>query len=123
MPRLGLRCQLRGTGMVFRWSAIRKVALSSGHIVEDMRLGVDLALAGYPAIFCPDALVTSHFPENKLAEGAQRVRWEHGHLSVIQHEVPRMLVRALRERNLAVLGLAMDLLLPPLHLLSLFVSF
>jgi cellulose synthase/poly-beta-1,6-N-acetylglucosamine synthase-like glycosyltransferase len=120
--RLGLPCQLMGTGMAFPWSAIRKVALASGHIVEDMKLGVDLALAGYPAIFFPDALVTSHFPENKIAEGAQRVRWEHGHLSVILHEVPRMLVRALRERNLALLGLAMDLMVPPLSLLALFVS-
>ena len=120
--RLGLPCQLMGAGMAFPWSAINKVTLASGHIAEDMKLGVDLALADYPAIFLPDALVTSHFPEKKMAEGEQRVRWEHGHLSVILDEVPQMLLRALQERNLAVLGLAIDLMVPPLSLLALFVS-
>lgn len=35
-----------GTGMAFTWPVISQAALASGHIVEDMKLGMDLALAG-----------------------------------------------------------------------------
>lgn len=120
--RLGLPCQLLGTGMAFPWSAITSAALASGHIVEDMKFGIDLALAGYPAVFCPDATVTSYFPSDKTAEATQRTRWEHGHLSMILHEFPRLLAGAFRERNVRLLGLAMDLVVPPLTLLALIVT-
>ncbi|MBU1691825.1 MAG: glycosyltransferase family 2 protein [Gammaproteobacteria bacterium] len=120
--RLGLPCQLMGTGMAFPWAAISNVALASGHIVEDMKFGIDLALAGYPAVFCPDATVTSYFPGDKTAEGTQRTRWEHGHLSMILDEFPRVLACAIRERNVRLLGLAIDLVVPPLALLALIVT-
>lgn len=117
--RLGLPCQLMGTGMAIPWSVIGNAKLASGHIVEDMKFGIDLALAGYPPVFCPDAKVTSYFPGNKTAGGTQRMRWEHGHLSVILHEFPRLLASAFRERNVGLLGLAVDLMVPPLSLLAL----
>jgi cellulose synthase/poly-beta-1,6-N-acetylglucosamine synthase-like glycosyltransferase len=119
--RLGLSCQLMGTGMAFPWVAISNVALASGHIVEDMKFGIDLALAGYPAVFCPEATVTSFFPSDQSAEDTQRTRWEHGHLSMILHEFPRLLACAFRERNARLLGLAVDLVVPPLSLLTLIV--
>jgi cellulose synthase/poly-beta-1,6-N-acetylglucosamine synthase-like glycosyltransferase len=37
--RLGLPCQLMGTGMAFPWDVLREAPLASGHIVEDLRLG------------------------------------------------------------------------------------
>ncbi len=117
--RLGLPCQLMGTGMAFPWAAIGNAALASGHIVEDMKFGIDLALAGYPAVFCPDAMVTSYFPSDKTAVGTQRTRWEHGHLGMILHEFPRLLVCGFQMRNFRLLGLAADLVVPPLTLLAL----
>ncbi len=119
--RLGLPCQLMGTGMAFPWAAISNVALASGHIVEDMKFGIDLALAGYPSVFCPDARVTSYFPADKGAEGTQRMRWEHGHLSVILHEFPRLIAGSIRKRNIGLLGLAVDLMVAPLSLLALII--
>jgi glycosyltransferase involved in cell wall biosynthesis len=118
---LGLPCQLTGTGMAFPWSAISNASLASGHIVEDMKFGIDLALAGYPPVFCPDAKVTSYFPGDKTAEDTQRMRWEHGHLSVILYELPRLLASAFRERNVGLLGLAMDLMVTPLSLLTIII--
>lgn len=118
---MGMPCQLTGTGMAFPWAAISNVALASGHIAEDMKFGIDLALAGYPAIFCPDAKVTSNFPSDKTATHTQRMRWEHGHLSVILNESPRLLASAFRERNTGLFGLAVDLVMPPLSLLALII--
>src|SRR5438105_4024860 len=53
---LSLPCQLMGSGMAFPWTLIRSVELSSGHIVEDLRLGLDLANSGCAPIFCPSAV-------------------------------------------------------------------
>lgn len=114
---LGLPCQLMGTGMAFRWADISSVSLASGHLVEDMKLGVDLALKGRAPLFCAEALVTSRFPDNASGVVSQRTRWEHGHLSVIIREVPAMLWSGFGSRNLALIAMALDLLVPPLALL------
>ena len=88
-------------------------------IVEDLKLGIDLALAGTPPLFCPEALVTSHFPVSADGVQSQRRRWEHGHLSVILTEAPRLFWYALRRLNLNLLVMAFDLSVPPLSLLAL----
>ena len=115
--RLGLPCQLMGTGMAFPWSALRAIDLATGHIVEDMKMGLDLTAAGHPPLFCPEALVTSHFPVNEAGTKSQRTRWEHGHLSMIVGTAPRLLWHSLKARDGASLALGLDLLVPPLALL------
>lgn len=115
--KLGQPCQLMGTGMAFTWEQIRAAELASGHIVEDMKLGVDLAYAGQAPLFCPDAMVYSFFPSSDAGAQTQRTRWEHGHLSVIMSYVPRLLGGAVKTGNGALAALALDLCVPPLALL------
>ncbi|KAF1043027.1 MAG: hypothetical protein GAK35_02409 [Herbaspirillum frisingense] len=115
--KLGQPCQLMGTGMAFTWEQIRKAELATGHIVEDMKMGVDLAGAGQAPLFCPDAMVYSFFPSSESGAQTQRTRWEHGHLSVIMSYVPRLLAGALKTGNGALASLALDLCVPPLALL------
>ncbi len=117
--RLGQPCQLMGTGMAFPWNVLGMVPLASGHIVEDLKMGVDLAAAGFAPLFCPEALVTSVFPESREGTKSQRTRWEHGHLAMITGEAPGYLLRALRSANSGLLALALDLCVPPLALLTL----
>ena len=121
--RLGLPCQLMGTGMAFTWEHISQANLKTGHIVEDMQLGVDLARKGSAPLFCPQALVTSYFPLSTEGIQAQRTRWEHGHLGVIVAEVPALLAQSLRRKNLHLLAMALDLCVPPLALLVVFLIF
>jgi cellulose synthase/poly-beta-1,6-N-acetylglucosamine synthase-like glycosyltransferase len=64
------------------WKAATTVNIASGHIVEDMKLGLDLALAGYGPQFCQSAWVTSRLPSGNQAATTQRTRWEHGHLQM-----------------------------------------
>ena len=111
---LGLPCQLMGTGMAFLWEDIIKVNLASGHIVEDMKLGADLSRMNKAPLFLPDALVTSIFPLTAEATNTQRTRWEHGHLSMILTEAPRLFFEATKTKNSQMLGLALDLIVPPL---------
>ena len=115
--RLGMPCQLMGTGMAFPWELIRAAPLASGHIVEDLLLGLDLAERGKPPLFCPQALVNSIFPAAGNL-GTQRTRWEHGHLSVIASHGPRLLWRALTTRQLPLAAMALDLCVPPLTVLA-----
>ncbi len=116
--RLGLPCQLMGTGMAFTWPMLRSAPLANASIVEDMKLGIDLAAAGRPPVFCPDALVTSTFPESTAATSTQRTRWEHGHLEMILREVPGLLAAAWRRGDWRLVGMALDLCVPPLALLA-----
>ena len=117
--RLGGPCQLMGSGMAFPWQLIRGAPLAGAHLVEDMQLGADLALAGQAPLFVPQALVTSRFPDTALAALAQRKRWEHGHLSTILQSVPALLAAGLRRADRQLLSLAADMLVPPLALLLL----
>src|SRR6202522_3619039 len=119
LHRVGLPCQLMGTGMAFTWPCISGATLATGHIVEDLKLGVDLARAGTPALFCPDALVTSDFPESSEGIQTQRRRWEHGHLALILSEAPRLFLNSLATLNVDLMALALDLSVPPLALLAL----
>lgn len=120
LSALGLPCQLMGTGMAFPWGVIRDADLASGEGVEDLLLGLDLASKGYPAVFCPSALVTSHFAATAKASWTQRERWESGHIGMIRR-VPRLVCQATIKRNLNLLALALDLTVPPLSLLALLV--
>ncbi len=116
---LDLPCQLMGTGMAFLWDDIIKSNLASGHIVEDMKLGVDLTRLNKPPLFLAEALVTSVFPPTAEATNTQRARWEHGHLSVILNEAPSLLIESIKTMNGQMLGLTCDLIVPPLAVLTL----
>jgi cellulose synthase/poly-beta-1,6-N-acetylglucosamine synthase-like glycosyltransferase len=119
LRRLGLPCHLMGTGMAFPWQIIRDATLATGHIVEDLKLGLDLARDGAAPLFCPDTLVSSYFPISTKGVQTQRTRWEHGHLSVILSEAPSLILGSLKARSLDQLALALDLCVPPLALLML----
>lgn len=114
---LNLPCQLMGTGMAFPWEVIRSVNLASGSIVEDLKLGLDLARTGSPPLFCPSASVQSQFPLSVEGAQSQRKRWEAGHISMIRTTVPCSVYKAITHRNLGLLALALDLAIPPLSLL------
>ena len=116
---MGLPCQLMGTGMAFRWEDISNTNLASGHIVEDMKLGIDLARLNKAPLFLAEAKVTSVFPPTQEATNTQRARWEHGHLSVILSEAPRLFFEAIKAKNMQMFGLACDLIVPPLAVLTL----
>jgi cellulose synthase/poly-beta-1,6-N-acetylglucosamine synthase-like glycosyltransferase len=115
--RLGGPCQLMGTGMAFPWALIHDVPLASGHLVEDMKLGIDLARQGRAPRFSPTALVHSRFPAEDGAAKGQRTRWEHGHLATLLEAGPPLLGSGLLRGDMQSVALALDLMVPPLALL------
>jgi cellulose synthase/poly-beta-1,6-N-acetylglucosamine synthase-like glycosyltransferase len=123
LGRLGLPCQLMGSGMAFPWTSISNLDLADGHIVEDMKMGLDMARLGLPPLFCPEALVLSVFPSQEQGIKDQRTRWEHGHLGIILRDAPRMFFQGLKQMDFSLMALALDLCVPPLALLVMLVAF
>jgi cellulose synthase/poly-beta-1,6-N-acetylglucosamine synthase-like glycosyltransferase len=106
---LGLPCQLMGTGMAIPWKLVRTAKLSSGLIVEDLKLGLELASAGHYPQFCPQAVVTSTFPNSSQGAKAQRQRWEQGQIGLILHEALPLMFAAVKRRDIRLLVLVLDL--------------
>ncbi len=119
---LSLPCQLMGTGMAFPWQLINSVDLATGAIVEDMKLGLDLARVGHPPFFCPSAAVNSQFPLSMKGAKSQRKRWEQGHMGMIATTIPRLVCESLVRRNFHLLALSLDTAVPPLTLLGMLLT-
>jgi cellulose synthase/poly-beta-1,6-N-acetylglucosamine synthase-like glycosyltransferase len=117
--RLGMPCQLMGTGMALPWERARAASLATGHITEDTLLGLRLARAGAPPLYCADAVVSSVFPESAEGAASQRRRWEHGNLALALAEAPRLLAHGVARLDATLVGMALDLLVPPVALLAL----
>ena len=129
MSAMGIPVPLLGTGMAFKWADITLVPLASGEIVEDMKLGVELAKAGRGATYLDSAIVTSEFPSSEEALLTQRERWEHGHLDILRRFVLPNVGYALAHFDFRLLFFTLDLAIPPLtlmlalHLALTFVAF
>jgi cellulose synthase/poly-beta-1,6-N-acetylglucosamine synthase-like glycosyltransferase len=119
--RLGLPCQLGGSGMAFPWSIISSIELATGNITEDLKLNADLAIAGVPPVFCANARVTSVAPPSMRGRRTQRIRWEHGHLAIICTYVPRLVWSAYKRKSTLLAVVALDMSIPPLAILTLII--
>lgn len=116
LDRIGLSVPLTGSGMAFPWSIARELKLATSEIVEDLELGLRLALEGRGPQFCEVARVDSFFPASAEAAADQRKRWEHGFLGQMKRKLPLLFLQSLRG-NVHAMGAALDLLVPPLSLL------
>lgn len=117
LDRLGLPCLLTGTGMAFPWNAIQSANLASGNIVEDMKLGIDLAIAGHPSLLCTSAQLSGAAAPDRQSAARQRTRWEHGHVQTLISQVPRLLFATVTRARPGLLGLALEMSVPPVSLL------
>jgi cellulose synthase/poly-beta-1,6-N-acetylglucosamine synthase-like glycosyltransferase len=113
---LGISLPLLGTGMAFPISIFKKLELATSDIVEDMKLGIELAEKQERVRFCEQAFVKSYFPSASDAQSIQRQRWEHGHLDIIQRFVPE-LFKKIVSGKFFLIGTLLDICIPPLSLL------
>jgi glycosyltransferase involved in cell wall biosynthesis len=116
LQRLVGRVHLLGTGMAFPWPAYDREQIATADIVEDLRMGIELAEAGRPPLFVEAAEVWSP-PENDGNTLVQRTRWEGGFLAHALNSGPTMLVKSLGRVSLREMWAALDLMIPPLALL------
>jgi cellulose synthase/poly-beta-1,6-N-acetylglucosamine synthase-like glycosyltransferase len=119
LARIGMPCNLVGSGMSLPWELMRRARATGDNLVEDLAMSFDLALQGFPARYCPDARVTSTLPERDEAAEEQRRRWEHGQMATLIENVPRLFFAGLARRRPELVALGLDLGVPPLALLCL----
>jgi cellulose synthase/poly-beta-1,6-N-acetylglucosamine synthase-like glycosyltransferase len=117
LDRLGLPCHLTGSGMAFPWDVLRAAPATGANLVEDLVMGIELALLGHPAELCPEVSVHSSLPDSSAANLKQRRRWEHGQLHTLLTYAPRLLGAGLARGRLSLVALGLDLIVPPLALL------
>ena len=113
--RLGLSVRLRGTGMAIR----RDVALRHRFVApasEDLYFTLDLLLDGMRCRHVDTARLRSDAAGSWNAFGGQKVRYEAGRMAAAREYVPRLLRRAMRQRDAACLEAAWFLLTPPFAL-------
>jgi cellulose synthase/poly-beta-1,6-N-acetylglucosamine synthase-like glycosyltransferase len=118
LRRLGLPCHLTGSGMAFPWRVLREAPPTGSELVEDLVMGIEMALMGSPPMSCPAVQVSSELPEADEDAWGQRRRWEHGQLATLVRYGPRLLGRGIRDLRFDLLGLGLDLIVPPLVLLA-----
>jgi len=117
LKALGGPALLQGSGMGFPWAVFAAAPLASAAIVEDLELGLRLALGGVPVTFAQEASFWSESgPATALA--SQRTRWEHGSLSLVPGYLPKLAWATMRGRR-ELLPLLLDLTVPPVSLLIL----
>jgi cellulose synthase/poly-beta-1,6-N-acetylglucosamine synthase-like glycosyltransferase len=117
LHRIGLGCQLAGTGMAFPWDVLRNAPDMHGHLTEDLALGLELTLRNQTAVHCSDVRVESNIAPSISGQSVQRQRWERGHIMAIRKYIPQMLIGAIRQRRIELLILACDLAVPSLAIL------
>jgi cellulose synthase/poly-beta-1,6-N-acetylglucosamine synthase-like glycosyltransferase len=117
LRRLKLPCHLTGSGMAFPWRLLRDAPETGSMLVEDLVMGIEIALQGHPAESCPAVHVSSDLPQGQAAGLRQRRRWEHGQLHTLATYGPRLIAAGLAKRRLSLIGLGLDLMVPPLALL------
>ncbi|MDX2240869.1 MAG: glycosyltransferase family 2 protein [Leptolyngbyaceae cyanobacterium bins.302] len=116
LSRLGLPTLLTGSGMAFPWVVLQQISLAGSKTCDDMQTSIDLAIAGYPATYCPNTRVTGRLMEKQSAF-KQRSRWEHGHLEMFTTQVPRLVTEAFKQKRFELFTLALEVAVPPLALL------
>ncbi len=110
--RLGVSVRLRGTGMAIR----RELALSHtfrAPASEDLFFTLDLLLDGVRCRHVDGARLRSEGESTWGSFGGQKVRYEAGRMAAARAYVPRLLRRALRQRDASCLEAAWFLATPP----------
>lgn len=118
LQRLAGRVHLTGTGMALPWAHFAAADLATSSIVEDIRLGFELAERGVAPALVEDAFIWSS-PSTESGTLTQRRRWEGGFLDMARRTAPGAMVRAARRLDPRGMAAALDLCVPPLALLGL----
>lgn len=116
--RLGAPALLVGSGMAFPWSQFATLPLATGHVAEDMMLGVVSAIEGHPPRFAADVLIVGT-TSSDTGTVTQRRRWESGAQATAREFAPTLIRAAFARRRPGLFWLALDLCVPPLILLLL----
>lgn len=120
--RLGWSAGLKGNGMCFRRDVLERFGWGAASLAEDVEFHTHLLQAGIRVTYAPEALVTAEMPTSLKQAHSQQARWEGGRLALIQGSAIPLLRSGLRQRDLAQLDAAAEIIVPPLSVIVLLVA-
>ena len=109
---------LKGSGMCFTRDAIAKVGWTATGLAEDAEQHVALLMNGMRVAFVPEATVVGAMPSALSDASTQHRRWEAGRLRAARAAAIPLLRSGVRQRAIAPVDAAIDLLIPPVSLLG-----
>ncbi len=115
--RLGLSCNLFGTGMGFSVTLLRRVPWPHS-VTEDTELFVRLTRAGYRVAYADAASVTSPMPTTADQATQQQLRWESGNAQLVRRELPGLVWQTVATGDIQGLGAAAELAVPSQTLMA-----
>jgi cellulose synthase/poly-beta-1,6-N-acetylglucosamine synthase-like glycosyltransferase len=116
---IGGSSNLSGNGMCLSRSLLDRFPWQAFGLVEDYQYYLDIVAHGECVRYVPEAVVRSHMPTSFKQMRTQDVRWESGSPEASPARMAlRLLSAGLRERSVAPLDAAAELLVPPLSTLS-----
>ena len=104
--------------MALPWFLFNRANLATPSIIEDLKLGHELAEAGNYPVFVEQATVWSE-AETLANTLAQRQRWEGGFLSEAIRRGPSQLIKAAGSGDLRGMWAGLSIMVPPFALLVL----
>jgi cellulose synthase/poly-beta-1,6-N-acetylglucosamine synthase-like glycosyltransferase len=119
--RFGGSAGLKGNGMGFRSSVLRKYGWPAYSIVEDLEFGARMLLDGICVHYNPDAVIRAEMAVTRKQAETQRSRWEGGRYEIFRKYAPAFLRMWAASRKFCYFDGFMDLLIPPLSALVLVV--
>ena len=96
-------CPANGDGNDFSLEIDQRRSLASDNLVQDLKLGLDLAATGHALVFIPKLSVQANFHNLRRAQTLQRQRWIQGQLTMIRL-APKLLITAIITPQLAFIG-------------------
>lgn len=125
--RLHLSSGLRGNGWCVTHRTLSRTPYRAFSLVEDVEYGIELGLAGRRVHYADEACVAAAMVVGERAARTQRQRWEGGRLQLMRAKT-RPLLRAFdssgrfaKPRGRICFDLALDLCVPPLSYLVLYI--
>lgn len=119
---IGCTAGLRGNGMCFSTSILKKNPWNAYSQTEDLEYGIDLLLNDVEVVFAPEIIGYNQIPEDARNAESQRERWELGRLPVIGRFAGMLMMNALKKRSYKFLDAFIDLIMPPLAVILFFIT-
>jgi cellulose synthase/poly-beta-1,6-N-acetylglucosamine synthase-like glycosyltransferase len=118
---LGISAGINGNGFCITRDTASKVPYLAHSIVEDIEYHMLLLSAGIKVDFLDHVWVKAQMPVGGKGATVQRVRWERGRIITIKNYAPSLLRSLISGNRRAIDGL-IDVLMPPVSLIFLFLA-
>lgn len=108
----GLTCALGGTGFSVDTEILKKFGWGATCLTEDLEFTMKLALNDLKVAWCHDAVVYDEKPLTLKQSWTQRKRWMQGHTDCAIRFIPKLLKKAIKEKNIIAFDCVIYLLQP-----------